>query len=286
MARRPAPSPSTAAPAALPVDVRLTNAVAYAVFALAVLGSLVAAWAWLMRSPVFPIRQIELQGDLARNSLPTIRANAAPLLAGNFFSIDLQKGRDAFETVPWVRRAVVRRVWPDTLVVQLEEHRAAALWDGPVDEDSTAAADRLVNLQGEVFQANVGDVEDDNLPRLAGPEGSAAQVLAVHQRVNAALAPLKLNIARLVMSHRGSWRAELDSGAVLELGRGSDDEVVARSERFARTFGDVKTRWPQPLEYADLRHTDGYALRLRGVTTSLNTTPRTATPGAALARLN
>ena len=88
------------------------------------------------------------------------------------------------------------------------------------------------------------------------------------------------------MSHRGSWRAELDTGAVIELGRGSDDQVVARSERFARTFEDVKTRWPQPLDYADLRHTDGYALRLRGVTTSLNTSTSNAHPGAALARLN
>ncbi len=287
MARRTAtPTPAATAPAELPADVRLTNAVAYAVFALAAVATLVAAWAWLMRSPLFPIRQIELQGDLMRNSLPTIRANAAPMLAGNFFSIDLQRGRTAFETVPWVRRAVVRRVWPDTLVVHLEEHRAAALWDGPVDEVSTAAADRLVNAQGEVFQANVGDIEDENLPRLAGPEGSAAQVLAVHQRVNAALAPLKLNISRLVLSHRGSWRAELDSGAWIELGRGSDDEVVARSERFARTFADVKTRWPQPLEYADLRHTDGYALRLRGVTTSQATGPGSAAPGAAAVRLN
>ena len=38
--------------------------------------------------------------------------------------------RDSFETVPWVRRAVVRRVWPDRLAVRLEEHRAVALWVG------------------------------------------------------------------------------------------------------------------------------------------------------------
>jgi len=295
--RRPAaPNAAQATPPVLPADVRLMNSVAAAVFVLAAAGTLAAAWAWLMRTPSFPIRQIELQGDLARNSLPTIRANATPMLTGNFFSVDLQRGRQAFEAVPWVRRAVVRRVWPDTLVVRLEEHRAAALWDGPVDEETTAAADRLVNDQGEVFQANVGDVEDDGLPRLAGPEGSAAHMLSVHRRVNAALAPLQLNVARLVLSHRGSWRAELDSGAVMELGRGQDDAVVARSERFARTYTDVQLRWPQPLDYADLRHTDGYALRLRGVTTSINNPshpkpnpkpePSTATPGAALARLN
>ena len=121
---------------------------------------------------MFPIRGIQLDGDLARNSVPTIRANAAPRLAGNFFSVDLQAGRAAFESVPWVRRAVVRRVWPDRLAVQLEEHRAAALWEGA---EADRNADRLVNAYGEVFEANVGDVEDERLPSLAGPEGSAAR---------------------------------------------------------------------------------------------------------------
>jgi len=206
-----------------------------------------------------------LDGDLSRNSVPTIRANAAPRLAGNFFSVDLQAGRAAFESVPWVRRAVVRRVWPDRLAVRLEEHRAAALWEGT---DAERNVDRLVNGFGEVFDANVGDVEDEQLPSLAGPEGSAAQMLALYRRVQPVFARLELNVERLHLSGRGSWRVELDSGATVELGRGSEDEVLARTERFARTLTQVTARWQQPLEYADLRHADGYAVRLRGVSTT------------------
>lgn len=263
MARNPIRPPRLAArgTAPLPADVRLMNTVANTVFVLAGVGALAAGLAWLMRSPVFPIRSIQLEGDLARNSVPTIRANAAPRLAGNFFSVDLQQGRAAFETVPWVRRAIVRRVWPDRLAVRLEEHRAVALWMG---EDG---AERLVNSFGEVFEANVGDVEDDNLPVLSGPEGSAAQMLTLFQRLQPALAQLDLVMQRVHLSGRGSWRLELDSGATLELGRGSAAELLARTERFVRTVATVTTRWQAPLEYADLRHTDGYAVRLRGVST-------------------
>jgi cell division protein FtsQ len=246
------------------------NTVANTVFVLAGVGAVAAGLAWLMRSPVFPIRSIQLEGDLARNSVPTIRANAAPRLAGNFFSVDLQQGRAAFETVPWVRRAVVRRVWPDRLAVRLEEHRAVALWLG---EDG---AERLVNSFGEVFEANVGDVEDDNLPVLSGPEGSAAQMLTLYQRLQPALAQLDLVMQRVHLSGRGSWRLELDSGATLELGRGSAADLLARTERFVRTVATVTTRWQAPLEYADLRHTDGYAVRLRGV----STLPPAAKPAA------
>ena len=258
--------PSISATLPVPADVRLMNIVASSVFVLAAVGALVAGVLWLMRSPLFPIRGIQLDGDLLRNNVPTIRANAAPRLAGNFYSVDLQQGRRAFESVPWVRRAVVRRVWPDRLAVRLEEHRAVALWVAQGEQNS--GADRLVNSHGEVFDANVGDVEDDGLPKLEGPEGSAAQMLAMVRRVQPVLSKLDMDIERLHLSGRGSWRADLDSGASIELGRGSEDEIVARSERFVRTLAAATAKWRAPLEYADLRHTDGYAVRLRGVSTT------------------
>ena len=36
-------------------------------------------------------------------------------------------------------------------------------------------------------------------------------------------------IDTLKLSGRGSWRVELDTGAEVELGRGSDDEIIAGS---------------------------------------------------------
>lgn len=265
MLRAAQPAYASAPPVVLPGDVRLMNGVANAVYAMAALGAVVAGVLWLMRSPLFPIRSIQLDGDLVRNSVPTIRANAAPLLAGNFFSVDLQQCREAFETVPWVRHAVVRRVWPDRLSVRLEEHQAAALWEG---NGENTAGDQLVNSQGEVFQANVGDVEQDGLPTFAGPEGSARALLSMYRRLQPVLDKLDLNIDRVELSGRGSWRVELDSGASIELGRGNEDQVVARSERFARTLTQVTGRYGQPLEYADLRQAGGYAVRLRGIATT------------------
>jgi len=248
--------------APLPPDVRLMNATAAALAALA--GILVAAMAviGLSRQPFFAIRSISVDGDVARNSVSTIRANAAPKLAGNFVTMDLRSVRRAFESVPWVRLAVVRRVWPNRLRVQLEEHRPVAIWG------SESGAEKLVNTFGEVFEANVGDVEDDNLPTLAGPEGSSAHVLAMLARVEAGLAPLGARVEALALSGRGSWQATLDSGAVVELGRGSDDVVLARAARFVTTVEQVTSRYHRPLEYADLRHSDGYAVRLKGVSTT------------------
>jgi cell division protein FtsQ len=251
----------------LPADVRLMQATANTVLALVVLGLLAAGLQRLARAPLFNIQAIRIEGDVSRNSESTIRANAAPRLAGSFLTLDLQQARAAFEAVPWVRHAVVQRVWPGKLAVRLEEHQPVALWLG------TDGNDRLVNTHGEVFEANVGDVEDDSLPRLQGPEGSAAAMLAMMKRLGPVLSAQQRghrdgDLAQLELSDRGSWRATLDKGAVIELGRGTDDEVIARTQRFVQTLPRVEARYQRPLQTADLRHVDGFAVRLKGVTTS------------------
>ena len=57
---------------------------------------------------------------------------------------------------------------------------------------------------------------------------------------------------------------------MIELGAGQMPEVLARTQRFLKTLTQVTARYgrrPEALETADLRHEDGYAIRLRGVTT-------------------
>jgi cell division protein FtsQ len=264
--------------APLPLDVRLMNGVATAVFALAAATLLLAGVLWLTRAPWFAVRAVQVDGDLSRNSVPTLRANAMPYLKGNFFSLDLQRARAAFESVPWVRQAVVRRVWPDRIAVRLEEHRPVALWQS--DEENPL----LVNSFGEVFEANVGDVEEDRLPVFDGPAGSSGQMWRVLQQIQPVLLQQDLRLRRLQLSARGSWRGETEEGQVIEFGRGTDEELLARTQRFVRTLTQVTSRYRKPLLSADLRHADGYAVRLEGVSTVA--TIAGAVPAASAASTN
>ncbi|MBL8289095.1 MAG: cell division protein FtsQ/DivIB [Rubrivivax sp.] len=272
--RRPAAA-AAHAPVHLPGDVRLMNAATAFIVTGVAVALLVSGVLWLTRAATFTLRAIEVQGVLTRGQLPTLRTHALPELAGNFFSIDLHEAQKAFESVPWVRRAVVRRVWPDRLVVQLEEHEARALFE-TAEGGGDSGFTRLVNSFGEVFDANLGDVEDEGLPLFSGPEGHAAEMLALWQRLQESFGARGQRIERLALSGRGSWRAELGKGVVVEMGRGSEAEVVDRTERFLRTVGQLTARYRQPLVFADLRHADGYALRLRGV----STTAAASAPGA------
>jgi cell division protein FtsQ len=246
-----------------PLDVKLMNLTASVLFVCCVLLLLAAGARWVMRYPGFSVARIVVQGELVHNNAVTLRANVAPQLVGNFFTIDLRAAREAFEQVPWVRKAQVRREYPGGLRVVLQEHDAVAYW-GP----DTGSA--MVNRQGEVFEANVGDVEQEGLPRLVGPQGRSAEVLRMYGLLQPVFEPLGMVVDELELTGRGGWRATLDSDAVVELGGGTPEEVVQRTQRFTRTLTQVAAQYKRradALESADLRHAAGYALRLRGVTT-------------------
>lgn len=271
------PVPASAAPS-VPLDVRATRTAADVLLVLGAGAFVALALLWLSHSPLFSFRVLTLHGDLLHNSVPVIRTQVLPKLKGNYFTIDLREARSAFETVPWVRRATVQRVWPNRLAVTLEQHRATAYWEHSGEPDEGGRGGRpgndgglLVNLQGEVFEVNLGDVEDEQMPLLSGPQGSSPQVWHMYRRLAPLFGPLGEGIRQLGLSARGSWQATLDSGARIELGRGSADEVIQRTQRYAATVGQVAARYQREgrsVEYADLRHQDAYALRLRGVSTT------------------
>jgi cell division protein FtsQ len=189
-------------------------------------------------------------------------------LEGSFLTLDLQQVRRMFEAVPWVRHARVQREFPNRLRVTLEEHEAVAWW-------GQSGSGQLVSRLGEVFEASPD--EGDGLPELAGPPDHAPQVWALYQSLSEEVTRLDRTLVRLELNERGSWRAELDNGTRLELGRGSSDDLLARTRRFTTTVGQLAQRYPGALQSVDLRYPNGYALRVQGVTTVTEDEPATPT---------
>jgi cell division protein FtsQ len=249
----------------LPLDIKLMNLTAKVLLAGFVLMSSTALAAWVARHPSFAITGVSIYGDTTHNNAVTLRAQVAPYLSGTFLTVDLAATRQAFEQVPWVRRAEVRREFPNRLKVTLQEHQAVAYWGEESDS-------MLVNSFGEVFEANLGEVEQDTLPRLDGPKEQSAQVLAVYRAVQPLFRSQGMSIEQLELTGRGNWRARLDTGAQIELGRGTEEEVLARTQQFTGTMTQVASRYGRnasALQSADLRHEQGYAIRLAGVSTLL-----------------
>ncbi len=249
---------------ALPMDVRLMNVAALVLGAVACVVALGLALRWALAHPVFAVSRIVVGGDTAHHNDLTLKANVGGRISGNFFTLDLAQARGVFESVSWVRRATVRREFPNRLRVTLQEHRSTGFWGA--DSES-----RMVNSFGEVFEANAGDTETDELPRLVGADGQSVVVLAMYRQLAKLMQPLDAVVEQLELSARGGWRMRLDSGALIELGRGSESQVLMRLQKFLATQSQVLASYQRSsldqVESVDLRNGEGYAIRLRGVST-------------------
>ena len=245
------------------MDLRVMNALAVLLFVIFLGSVLLAITRWVSNRSVFALNSITVLGDVTHANVPTVRAHVVSRVTGSFFSVDLARTRTVLEAMPWVRHAVVHRDFPNKLRVQLQEHQVAAYW-GEANEP------RLLNTFGEVFDANVGEVEVDDLPHLNGPLGQSTTVLAAYRALAPQFSAMDLTVDSLELTNQGSWRIGLNGGATIEAGRGDLEQIQTRVGHFLKTLTRVLARYQRPagaLESADLRHENGYAIRLRGVST-------------------
>lgn len=204
---------------------------------------------WLAARPLFDIQRVVVAGAVRNVDPAHITAVIQQGLRGTFFSMDLAAARDAVQKVPWVRSASVRRHWPGVLEIAIEEHRPLARWNDAV----------LVNIQGEIFEAEYGE----ELPDFYGPAGAAGEVTARFREFSAPLRKLQLGIDALSRSARGAWDVKLNDGMTIALGR---EHVSERWARWMQVSERYRERIAQGGELAaiDMRYANGFAARIEG----------------------
>lgn len=220
------------------------DSAARALCALAAVLAAYAGLAALVRQPVFALREVRIEDGLAHVTPEQIERVVARDLRGNFFTLDLAALRRGFEKLPWVRKADLRRRWPDRLEVRLEEHVPLARW----------GAQALVNTHGEVFEAAL----DGKLPVFNGPPGTAKEIAIQYEFFRRALGKIDQVPAQIQISARRAWEVRLAGGMTLELGR---ESVEARLDRFVAAYDRTLGRMQHPTDYVDLRYPNGFAVR-------------------------
>ncbi|MDO9598773.1 MAG: cell division protein FtsQ/DivIB [Azoarcus sp.] len=207
---------------------------------------------WFLSRPLFPLRELVVLTPPARVTEAQLEYVSRTAIQGNFFTIELESVRAHFEKLPWVRRAEVRRRWPDGIELRLEEHQAVAYWSANDSGDT-----RLVNRQGEVFTAS----SDAAMPAFSGPQGSAALLLARHETYSKLLQPMGVTLIGLMLSAREAWQLKLDNGLVIVLGREQERAPLeARLTRFVTAWPSVVQNIGLQVSVADLRYPGGFAL--------------------------
>jgi cell division protein FtsQ len=235
----------------------LLNRVADLLVVAALLGLLYGSAVWVMHLPVFPVTEVRVVTPLTHVTREQVESIVRREVRGNFFTLQLGAARTAFEKLPWVRRAEVRRQWPGGLEVVLTEHVPLARW----------GKSALVNVHGEIFEAAF----DGTLPVFNGPEGAAKEMTIQYEHFRRSLAVIDKLPRELNVSPRRAWQVRLDDGMTLDFGR---EHVEERLRRFVATYPRTIARMTRPVDRVDLRYANGFAARVPGLPPAAETRPK------------
>ena len=203
---------------------------------------------WLAALDRGPIKAYALTHKTQFTTNADIRELLAkePALKG-YFGQDIQGIQSRFLDIPWVRDAVVRKVYPDRLSLTLIEHRPAAIWN----------EQHLVSDRGVVFNLPEGRFDSAGLPRLYGPDLEAKNVLAAWYKIKKDLESRNLVLKSVATDIRGAWAIILDNGIELKLGRG---DWLPKIDRFVTIFPHIEIPQGKRLAYVDLRYEHGVSV--------------------------
>lgn len=202
---------------------------------------------WCLDPAHFPITSVRFVGERKHISQASLREVIASEVKKGFFKLKVSTLHRQLLSLPWIKQAEIRRVWPDQLLIHFEEHRPAVRW-GEVG---------FISITGTLFYPELSSVKLNNFPVLVGPEGKSTVVWQQYLIMKEVLAPLNLRITQLVLAPRGAWHLQLSNGMTVILGT---HEVLPRLQRFIQAYKKhLSARQPE-VAYVDLRYASGMAV--------------------------
>ncbi|QUE76923.1 cell division protein FtsQ/DivIB [Stutzerimonas stutzeri] len=196
-----------------------------------------------------PIAKVSVRGELTYVDRQAVQARMAPFVEASFFKVDLDALRHDLEQMPWIAHVEARRVWPDEVMVRLDEQLPIARWG---DES-------LLNNNGQAFAPD-DLTQYEHLPQLHGPKRAQQRVMQQYQMLSQMLRPLGFSIARLELRERGSWFVTTKQGVELLLGR---DQIIEKMRRFTAIYQQALVQESDRIARIDLRYANGLAVAWR-----------------------
>lgn len=215
-----------------------------------ILVMLAIALSYVLRSPdVLPIKHVAVYSSFLHLDQKELETTISPFVDTGLFSVNTKSLRNRLLHHPWVQRAHIDRVWPDTIKIAVTEHEPVAQWNGR----------GLVNRDGEFFQPP-NDVVKPNLPLFKAPENQVKHVLQVYEKTSRIVKQLDLSISEVELSASHAWTMRLSNGMTLLLGQ---QQPVAQVKRLQKVYHRIVGDHAGEIEQVDLRYPHGMAVRWR-----------------------
>ena len=204
-------------------------------------------WSWQKTAQLLPVKQIAVTGVLQQVTGEKLREVVRPLVKEGFVRTDVIAVRDAVRALPWVSTVTIRRQWPDTLALEVEEQQLLATWGD----------NALVNQQGELFYPESFDLPSAT-PRFFGIDGMNLRMSESYLGFKEQLLQVGLEIVRLEVTERRAWQMTLSNGIELLMGREPQGQHL---QRFIKAYSSGLAQRAEQIGRVDLRYSNGFAIR-------------------------
>ena len=200
----------------------------------------------------FVIDQLKIKGTFRYLQPEDIEKVIGTEALTNFFSIKLVEVKQRVESLPWVRHADIRREWPNTLVVNIEEHIPVMRWKS---ENWVTSTGKVIDLPNEILLQNVISLDAN--------ETDSLLAVGTAFRWKKKLLEDQLELRKLKLTTSRAWTITLyheptDAEFDLLLGR---DEVESRLMRFRKLFKQEFSQADSKIVRVDARYPDGLAIK-------------------------
>lgn len=193
-----------------------------------------------------PIKFVRVEGIFQHLKREELQEVLMPLVSTGFLEADMPTIQKVVGDLPWVKTVAIKRIWPDTINIKVEEKIPFVRWG----ENS------LVTEQGIIFTPK--DINEfSQLMIVSGPKDQQLKTLEIMKGVTTALSDQSISLTEFHINERWSWKIKLTTGLEILLGR---DEQLKKLQRFLKTLSVLTPEQIQAMAVVDLRYPNGYAV--------------------------
>ena len=216
---------------------------------------IVAIFFWLEKSQPFdwvsryfnrPIVAVNIESSFQYLNRNASESLIEPHLTETFIDLNIKQLKASVEAHSWVDQAIVRRQWPDTLIIKIIEQKPIARWGGQ----------EYLSQKGEVF-THESYVDLSHLPMLQASKKYTERVLKHYLVMSKMLLDYDLKASTIVMDDALSWLLNFDNGIELKVGK---DHVLNKLKRFIGVYDMMKIDEQAKIKAVDMRYSNGFAV--------------------------
>lgn len=204
----------------------------------------------------YPITQYRIVSVIKELNQADIDEVVKPYLGQSFWQIPLAQLQSELTRLDWVFKSEVRRVWPDTLLIRVQEQKPVVRWK----------AHGLLNSQGDLFYPkNIEPFE--NLVILQGSELRTRDLLKTLEQLQQALSVNGWVIRQLNEQPDGVWSIETAQGLVLWL---DPQDWQHKIKRWLVAYEQVSKETRNVAQEIDLRYSNGFVVKQKTTQVSVS----------------